>query len=158
MLLHQDYLTAVWKFMATVIVFCEQERERKAPLIHLVCGGAEIINFIKSCVWLCYLERSALTYPFLFFSFSSSRILLIARVQQQCPPRSQFVPTVLKSGANCTGGASPRVLQVKLFDVLMVHEGDFLANASVGARWFHYLWLCSCELIQTCRVDNRAGK
>jgi condensin complex subunit 3 len=31
-----------------------------------------------------------------------------------------------------------RVLQV-VFDVLMVHEGDFLANASVGVRWFHCL-------------------
>jgi condensin complex subunit 3 len=50
-----------------------------------------------------------------------------------------------------------RVLQV-VFDVLMVHEGDFLANASVGVRRFHYFWLYPCELIQTCRVGNRAGE
>jgi condensin complex subunit 3 len=50
-----------------------------------------------------------------------------------------------------------RVLQV-VFDVLMVHEGDFLANASVGVRRSHYLWLCLGELIQTCRVGNRAGE
>jgi condensin complex subunit 3 len=31
-----------------------------------------------------------------------------------------------------------RMLQV-VFDVLMVHEGNFLANASVGVRWFHCL-------------------
>jgi len=50
-----------------------------------------------------------------------------------------------------------RVLQV-VFDVLMVHEGDFLANASVGVGRFHYLRLYSCELIQTCRVGNRADE
>ena len=50
-----------------------------------------------------------------------------------------------------------RVLQV-VFDVLMVHEGDFLANASVGVRQFHYLWLRPCKLIQTCHIDNRAGE
>ena len=50
-----------------------------------------------------------------------------------------------------------RVLQV-VFDVLMVHEGDFLANASVGVRRFCYLWLCPCELIQIHCVANRAGE
>ncbi len=49
-----------------------------------------------------------------------------------------------------------RVLQV-VFDVLMVHEGDFLANASVGVRRFHYLWHFPCELIQAFCVANRAG-
>ena len=33
-----------------------------------------------------------------------------------------------------------RVLQV-VFDVLMVHEGDFLANASVGVRLCPFLLL-----------------
>jgi len=50
-----------------------------------------------------------------------------------------------------------RVLQV-VFDVLMVHEGDFLANASVGVRHFHYLCLFPCELTQACFVGNRAGE
>jgi hypothetical protein len=59
----------------------------------------------------------------------------------------QTVPEVLKL----------RMLQV-VFDVFMVHEGEFLANASVGVHWFHYLWLCPCELIQTCHIGNRAGE
>ena len=50
-----------------------------------------------------------------------------------------------------------RVLQV-VFDVLMVHEGDFLANASVGVRRLHYLWLCPCESTQTCCFGNRVGE
>ena len=55
--------------MATVIVFCERERERKAPLIHLVCGGAEIVKFHQVLCLALLLGAPALTYPFLFFSF-----------------------------------------------------------------------------------------
>ena len=40
----------------------------------------------------------------------------------------QIAPEVLKL----------HVLQV-VFDVLMVHKGDFLANASIGVCWFHCL-------------------
>jgi condensin complex subunit 3 len=50
-----------------------------------------------------------------------------------------------------------RVLQV-VFDVLMVHEGDFLANASVGVRRVLIPLTLPCELIQTCCVGDRAGE
>jgi condensin complex subunit 3 len=47
--------------------------------------------------------------------------------------RVQTAPEVLKL---C-------MLQVA-FDVLMVHEGDFVANASVGVRRFHYILCGPC--------------
>jgi hypothetical protein len=55
--------------MAMVIVFCEQERERKAPLIRLVYEEAEIIKFHQVLCLALLLGAPALTYPFLFFSF-----------------------------------------------------------------------------------------
>jgi len=58
----------------------------------------------------------------------------------------QAVPEVLKL----------HVLQV-VFDVLMVHEGDFLANASIGVCWFHYLWHFPCELIQAFLCCQQGG-
>ena len=91
MLLHQEsvhYLTAIWKFMATVIVFCEQEREQKAPLIHLVCGGAENRKISSSPVFGFVTWSACSHIPLSFLFLSSSRILLIACVQQQCPPRA----------------------------------------------------------------------
>jgi len=48
-----------------------------------------------------------------------------------------------------------RVLQV-VFDVLMVHEGDFLANASVGVRLIR---LCGSFLMNRCiHIGYRAGE
>ena len=88
----QDYyLTAIWKFMAmSHCILCERERERKAPLIHLVCGGAEIVKFHQVlCLALLLGGALPLAYPFLFlFLSSSTAFFLIACVQQQCPPRA----------------------------------------------------------------------
>jgi hypothetical protein len=49
---------------------------------------------------------------------------------------SQFVLTVLKSGASCAGGVQAARATSRICDVLMVHEGDFLANASIGVIAF----------------------
>lgn len=50
-----------------------------------------------------------------------------------------------------------RVLQV-VFDVLMVHEGDFLANASVGVRLstsFPFLLCANSTIMVTGRASDR---
>jgi hypothetical protein len=36
--------------------------------------------------------------------------------------------------------------------LLMVHEGNFLANASVGVRWFHYILCYASYLISSSRA------
>jgi condensin complex subunit 3 len=49
-----------------------------------------------------------------------------------------------------------RVLQV-VFDVLMVHEGDFLANASVGVRWVLLPLVLSLWIDSSMSMTGRAS-
>ena len=66
--LHQDYLTCSYGNSWLWSLYSVSESGKRC-LIHLVCGGAEIVKFHQVLCLALLLGAPALTYPFLFFSF-----------------------------------------------------------------------------------------